>query len=453
MKNKSMFKYIRALIIIALPIIFQQLFLNIASLIDTMMVGQLDNASVSGVYVASQIVFVINLAIFGATEGGSVFFSQFFGSKDNENMKKSLVFKLYFSSIIAILCILIVNIFANELVTLFVSASKEVDIATNYLRILSISFIPYAITNSLASSMRESHKTLTPMIITLLGICINTCINYLLIFGIGIFPHLGPTGAAIGTVIERLFEMAALIVICLIKKYDYTKNIFKSWKIDKELLSKLITRSIPLIINEILWALSQTVFVFCFTKCDSLATVALPIATTLYNLVFVVCLGIGQSITILIGNTIGEKQNNKAQKEAYYSLLCSFLIGVLLGGIVFIIAPFIVKIYTGVSSDAASLAKYLIRIYSVYILINAVNTSSFFIIRSGGKTLFVLLFDSVFGWFFQVPFAFLVLRYASLPLKIYFPLILYIEIIKIILGLILIVSKKWINNLTVVKEN
>ena len=104
-----MLKFFKKLLLISFPIILQQLFLNFASLLDTLMVGQLDEISISGVYVATQIVFVANLMIFGSIEGLSVFFSQFFGKKDDKHLKNTFAYKFVYSIIVAIFEIIIIS--------------------------------------------------------------------------------------------------------------------------------------------------------------------------------------------------------------------------------------------------------------------------------------------------------------------------------------------------------
>ena len=139
--------FIKKLTLIAIPIILQQLFLNIASLLDTLMVGQLDEASVSGVYIATQIIFVVNLMMFGSIEGGSVFFCQFFGKNDEKNIKKSFVFKLYASLIISVLATIGILIFGRPISSLLIKDQIAIEISVQYLNIISISFFPFGIIN------------------------------------------------------------------------------------------------------------------------------------------------------------------------------------------------------------------------------------------------------------------------------------------------------------------
>ena len=445
---KKKLEFIKRLIIIAFPIVLAQLFLNIASLLDTMMVGQLDEQSISGVYIATQIIFVVNLMIFGSVEGASVFFCQFFGKKDIVNLKKTFKFKIYASLLISSLATIGVLIFGRNLSSLFTTDLRAIDISVSYLNILATSFIPFALTVCITSSMRESHHTITPMIITLIGVIINFTVNYICIFGKLGIPQLGAVGAAVGTITERFVELIVLITIISIKKYDFNSDFFKSFKIVKSLFVLMIKKSIPLLLNETMWVLSQTVLVYVFSQTSEISTVVLPISSTIFNLIFVVCLGIGNGISILVGNTVGKNEFEEAQKEAYTSLSFSTITGIVLGSILCLIAPFVTSLYKGVSLEARELAKILIIYHGIYLLICSLNNAVFFILRAGGRTSLVLIFDSCFGWGIQIPFAFLLLYVFKLE---FIPLVITaysIEIIKTIVGFILIFSKKWYKNLT-----
>lgn len=440
--------FIKKLILISFPIILQQLFLNLASLLDTLMVGQLDDISISGVYIATQIVFVTNLMLLGATEGASVFFSQFFGCKDEKRMKNSFVLKLIFSVFIGFIELLILTIFGKNLIGLFLNESNKIEIAWSYLLIVSFSMIPYAISVSISTTLREYHKPIMPMIITFIGVIFNFIFNYLLIFGKFGFPNLGATGAAIGTLINRIIEVILLIIYILIKKFPFSRNIKEGFKIEKELLKKITLKSIPLFFNETLWSFSQTILVFFFTKCDSIATTVLPIVQTIFNLLFVVSLGLSNGISIIVGNTVGSNDFKKAQKQAYGSLLfvltCCFILGIIL----FFTSDLIVSLYTGVDAQTKELASYFIKFNSIYLMINGLNTCLFYLLRAGGKTEVVFFFDSFYGWIISIPFAIIIVTFIKLPLKQMYISVYLIDLIKTIIGIILIITKKWYKNLT-----
>ena len=448
-----MLKFFKKLLLISFPIILQQLFLNFASLLDTLMVGQLDEISISGVYVATQIVFVANLMIFGSIEGLSVFFSQFFGKKDDKHLKNTFAYKFVYSIIAAIFEIIIIAAFGKNLVSLFVKTNQEIQVALDYLYIVIFSIVPFAISVTIASTLREIHHPVSPMVITAIGIIMNFFFNYLFIFGKLGFPTLGASGAAIGTLINRLVEMILLVIVVIVKKYPFSQNFIHSFKIEKELSKRILLKSIPLFLNETLWSLTQIILVFFFTKCDSIATSVLPIVQTIFNLLFVVLLGLGNGVSIVVGNTIGESKYEEAQKQAYYSLMLTIASCLILGAFLASCSSLITSLKKGVGEEAKKIASKLIRFSSVYLLINGVNTSLFFLLRGGGKTGVVFFFDSFYGWVVSIPLAFVLSSCTNISFINMYIVVYLSDSLKMIVGFILLVSKKWYKNLTSVNNN
>ena len=431
----------------------QQLFLNFASLLDTLMVGQLDEISISGVYVATQIVFVANLMIFGSIEGLSVFFSQFFGKRDDKHLKNTFAYKFVYSIIAAIFEIIIIAIFGKNLVSLFVETNQEIQVALDYLYIVIFSIVPFAISVTIASTLREIHHPVSPMVITAIGIIMNFFFNYVFIFGKLGFPTLGASGAAIGTLINRLVEMILLVIVVIVKKYPFSQNFIHSFKIEKELSKRILLKSIPLFLNETLWSLTQIILVFFFTKCDSIATSVLPIVQTIFNLLFVVLLGLGNGVSIVVGNTIGESKYEEAQKQAYYSLTLTIASCLILGAFLASCSSLITGLYKGVGEEAKKIASKLIRFSSAYLLINGVNTSLFFLLRGGGKTGVVFFFDSFYGWVVSIPLAFVLSSCTNISFINMYIVVYLSDSLKMIVGFILLLSKKWYKNLTSVNNN
>ena len=239
----------------------------------------------------------------------------------------------------------------------------------------------------------------------------------------------------------------------MIKKYGFVKNFISSFKIENSLFKKMLIKSIPLMFNEFLWGLQQTVIVFFFAKNDAIATTVLPIVSTIVNLLFVVILGIGNAVSIAVGNTIGENEINRAQKEAYITLGFTTICCLILGIILLLFAEPIVSLYTGVSLNARELAAVLIRFNAFFILLSGVNTNLFFLLRAGGRSGLVFFFDSVYGWIISIPALILINNFTSIDFKTLYMVIYSLDIIKCIIGFILVYSKKWCKNLTLSNAN
>jgi putative MATE family efflux protein len=445
--KKELLSFLKKILIISLPIILQQLFLNFASFLDTLMVGQLDESSTSGVYVATQIIFVGNLMIFGSVEGAGVFFSQFFGQKNKLGLRNCYAYKYIFSLLIALFETICIYAFGKDLVGMFLKDQQAFNIAVDYLNIVGVSIIPFAISITISSTLREAHKIIPPTIITFVGIVFNFIFNLLFIYGYLGFPRIGASGAAIGTLINRIIEVVLLVLYVCFTKPDFSEKLSESFKIEKTLFKKMTIKSIPLFINETLWSLSQIVLVFFFTEADPIATTVLPIVQTTYNLLFVVLLGLGSGITIVVGNKVGEGDFESAQRQAFYSLLFTFISCLVLGVFMIAFADVITSLYTGIDIIAKDSARILLRFSSFTLLLAGLNTTLFFLLRAGGKTEIVFLFDSFYCWVVSIPVAYVLSEFTSLSFEAIYMLIYSIEIIKTLTGIILLLSKKWYKNL------
>ena len=89
---------------VTIPIIIQNLITSFVSLLDNIMVGQVGTESMSGVAIANQLMFIFNLAIFGAFSGIGIFTAQFFGAGDEEGVRHTFRAKWY-------ICLILLGLF------------------------------------------------------------------------------------------------------------------------------------------------------------------------------------------------------------------------------------------------------------------------------------------------------------------------------------------------------
>ncbi len=172
--DRAFYKRVLALMI---PIMVQNGITNFVSMLDNIMVGRLGTAQMSGVAVANQLVMVFNICIFGAVSGAGIFGAQFFGKGDNENVRNTFRFKLVFCTALSVIGITVLLIFGKNLSALYLkgegspeTAAQTLKAATDYIKVIIIGFIPHAITQSYASTLRETDKAITPMVAGLIAV-------------------------------------------------------------------------------------------------------------------------------------------------------------------------------------------------------------------------------------------------------------------------------------------
>lgn len=431
---------------ITLPIMLQQMLITIVGLADNVMVGQLGEDIISGVYIATKILFIVNLSVFGIVEGASIYMSQFYGAEDKEHLKQCFNFKLYVEVLLSIIAAIILVFFGKNIALLFVNECRA-EIAASYLRIYSICLPFFMVGYGIASSLRETQKSFIPMFSSVIGIVVNVSLNFLFIFGL----DLKSDGAAIASVIARVCEMLFLAIYVIIKKPIFYNNIFKNPKIDKLLIKPLIIKSIPLFINEFFWAAGQTILVFAYSKTGEDASSALSISQALIDLFFIAALALGSGIAISMGSTLGKGDKEEAKKHVWYFDTLTIIISLVMSTLLLVVSPFFVHFYN-VSDNVRDIAVRICQIGAIFLPILSLNNSNFFIIRSGGKTGLVFAFDFGFVYLIQVPISLLLAFFTNISLEWLYFFVTGAEIIKIIIGFIMIKSGVWLRNLTVLEE-
>lgn len=446
--DKSFYKMV---LFVTLPIIIQQILINVVNLADNVMVGQLSQADINGVYISSQILFVCNLCLFGSVAGSGIFFAQYFGSKDEKHLKFVFKFKIVAALIIASILFLVLTFFIEPIAYLFSDVESEINVCKIYISILRFSVFPFALSNVLATSFREVKKTLIPMFASFIALLLNVCLNYILIFGHIGFEALGIEGAAIATMIARLIELLFLIIMTYALKMNYINGLFsKGERLEKGLIPKLIKCSIPLFMNEFLWSFGQMVISIGLCSRGEDARSGLAIANTVNNLFYIGALSLGNAISIIIGNTLGAGEIEKAKVQARQLIMLAIFVAIGFGTALIGFSSLITKAYN-VNDDVRQIAINTMIIFGSLMWLFAINCSCFFVIRAGGNTKIVLAFDAMFGWVIQVPLSLIFAFFTNVSFEMLFFIVQGSEIIKLVLGLVMVHKNTWARNLVGVK--
>ena len=444
--SKGFYKMVLA---ICIPIVIQNGFTNLASLLDNIMIGQLGTLSMSGVSITNQLLQVFNVTIFGAMSGPGIFMAQFYGKKNKEGVENCFRIKLIIGIIIALLAIFLFYTFGQQLISLYLNDNPQDNLKTlnygmDYLKIMIIGLIPFVITQVYSSSLRETGNTVLPMIASVVAVIVNFCINYILIFGHFGFPQLGVTGAAIGTVVSRVVEMSINIVGGY--RNTYLKEAMVLKKVPLSLTKEMLKRGLPLLCNEILWSISIALISQSYSTRGIIAVAAINITTTVTNFFMIVCYAMGNSISIVVGQQLGAGEIEKAKDYDLKMLFMNFVMCLAIGIVLFNVSSLIPQIYN-TSLEVKALASQLLKIAACMLPIISIYYSSYFTMRAGGKTFLTFLFDSGYTFVFTFMSALLLTRLTSLPILTIYLLVQCVDIPKATLGLVLGRKGIWVHNI------
>ncbi len=451
--DKSFYKMTFA---VAIPIMLQNFITNLVNMLDNLMVGSVGTEQMTGVSVVNQLVFIFNLAIFGAISGVGIFTAQFYGKKDNDGIRYTLRYKLYICIVLFLIALGIFVFFQDGLISLFLHESGDgldieatLSFAKDYLNIILIGLLPFAIANAFAGTLRETGDTFTPMVTGLIAVVVNCVFNYILIFGKLGFPEMGVKGAAAATVLSRYVECFILVAYAVSKrktKFPYIRNLLKGLAVPKELAITVTKKAIPLFLNELLWSTGMSSLSVAYSLHGLTVVAAYSMASTVNNLFMIAFLSMGSSIGIIAGKLLGAGKHKEAVDTVNKLIAFSVLLSIVMGVLLFTVGAVIPSFYQKTDEAAKELAVYFIRVFALVMWIDSIANASYFTLRSGGKTFVTFLFDSGTLWVLSVPVAF-ILFYAGVSIYWVFPIIQFIGIVKVILGLTLVSKKVWVKTI------
>ena len=442
---------------VAVPMIIQNGITNFVGLLDNIMVGSIGTEQMSGIAIVNQLLMVFNISIFGAISGAGIFGAQFYGCKDHAGVRHTFRFKVYICAAITLIGIGIFLLYGEELILMYLHGEGNdealyaaLGYGKQYLKVMLFGLPPFAVEQMYTSTLRECGETKVPMKAGVIAVFVNLVLNYLLIFGNFGFLKLGVVGAAIATVISRYVQVAVVMVWTHTHQIQmpFITGAYRSLHIPTNLTQKILIKGTPLMLNEVMWSAGMATLMQCYSVRGLDAVAALNISSTISNLFNVVFLALGSAISIIVGQLLGAGKMEEARDTDTKLISFSVFACVIIGGVLAIIAPAFPMLYN-TSSDVKALATTFIRIAACCMPLHAFMHATYFTMRSGGKTVVTFLFDSVYLWVISIPLAYVLSRFTAMHIVPLYLCCQLIDIIKCIIGFILVKKGVWLNNIVV----
>ena len=442
-------QFFAALLAIALPITLQNLIGSSLNMVDTLMISMLGDASVAAVGLANQVYFFYMITVLGIQSGSSIFIAQFWGKKDDKSIRKVLGLAIAISSVLGLIFTFATLFAPKYLMRLFTDDIEVLQLGSIYLQGVSLTYIITALSFSFGVASRSIGQAKMPMRASLISFFINIIFNYLLMFGKLGFPALGVLGAALGTLIARLVELG----IILFSIYGSHSILAMHWTDlitwERNFAKRYFKTTYPVIINEALWSLGMVMYSVAYAKISTEAIAAVQISTNIQNIFLVLSRGLANACTVMIGNKIGANEEDEASIYANRFLWIAVIQGILLGIILYISSPYIVKVFNNISEDVYIISVQMLKIMALVFFIKMFNGNLIVgVLRGGGDTTFSMWLDAGAVWLVGVPLAFLGSVFLNIPVHWVTALVSLEEVVKAIIGIPRLISKKWIINIT-----
>lgn len=445
---KKNLDFYKLLITISIPIVIQNLISSSLNLVDNVMIGQLGETYIAATGLANQIYFIMTLILFGGNSGISIYIAQYWGKKETDKIKSVLSIGLIFALFVSTIFFIIGFVFPTQTLALMSKDTAVVSLGASYMRIVSLSYIITAISFAFGFSSRSVGHPKLPMTAAVVSLMINTVLNYILIFGKFGFPVMGIEGAAIATLIARVVEFI-IIIGGIYKTIPVLAVSFKNFfTISSDLVKKVGKTAFPVILNEGFWSLGMTAYALVYARIGTEAVAAVMITNTVNNLFMVVGFGLGNASSVMLGNTLGAGEIDKAIDYNKKFLALSIIGGVIVGGLIMAIGPFLVRNLYQLTPESYDITLKTLFILALFMSFKFYNTIIVIgTLRSGGDTVYSMAMEITSVWLIGVPLAALGGFVFKLPVYWVVAMVNIEEVFKVLIGLPRLLSNKWAKRL------
>jgi putative MATE family efflux protein len=439
--------FLRELLIIAIPISFQQLINASLNMIDVIMVGQLGETSIAALGLSNQVFFVLILILFGATSGMAIFTAQYWGKREIEPIRKvlgmSLIVAVFFGLIFTLVAVLI----PETALGFYTKDAEVISLGSSYLRIVGLTYIPVAIATSYIAVLRSVQLIRLTVIATISALIFKTILGYGLIFGIAGLPALGVRGAAIGTAAGRTLELVLLLILVYTQKTPLAANPLTFFSFDMSFFGRVLKTALPAVANELFWSLGITTYnaIYAHIGTDSIA--AVNVNATIEELAFVIFIGLGNACAVLVGNRIGAGRKDEAYEIVRRVVIMGMTFAMSVGLVILLLRDAVVGLYD-LSPSGENNVRWLLFVQACSLWIRMFNFSVFIgALRAGGDTRFALLMEICSIWLIGVPAAYVGAFVLHLPVYLVYLMVMLEEIAKAFVSGWRFRSRKWIHDL------
>lgn len=439
---------VKKLLVLVLPMALQNLMASLVSASDALMLGFLNQSSLSAVSLAGQVQFVLSLFLGAFTIGESVLAAQYWGKGEKHRLEEILGIVLRFSILVSFLFTMAALCAPDLLMRIFTNDEELIRLGASYLRITSFSYFFMGISQIYLCIMKNTGRALLSTLYSSSSVILNIIINAILIFGLLGFPKLGIAGAAIATSISRSVELA-LILFENVRQKEIRirmKHILRppSW-----LQKDYIHYTWPSLANQVIWGCGFTMTSVIMGHLGTDAVAANSIAQIAKNLAACLCLGIGTGAGIIIGNELGQGNLAQAKKTGNKLCIISLITGASSCVILFACIPVIQGFAGTLSPQAQDYLRFMLFVCSYYLIGKSFSATVIGgIFSAGGDTRFGLICDTINMWAIIVPVGCIAAFVLHLPVPAVYFLLNLDEFTKMPLEIWYYRKYRWVKNIT-----
>lgn len=439
-RQNSFFASVCAL---AVPVALQSMLQASFSIVDQIMIGQLGSVSVAGVGLAGKFASIYSVIVSAVGVVAGIMISQYLGQKNSREVRRSFSVNLLIALGLAGVFTLLCGGFPSQIMGLYTTDGPMGQAASSYLRIITATFLPIAGATLLSTLLRCMEKAQLPLYASIASAVLNTALNYVLIFGKLGLPAMGANGAAIATVISTWVNFLLMLVM-LGRNGSVLKASGRAGKFN---LRQYLSMLLPILVCEFLWSLGENIYAAIYGHMGTEASAAMMLINPIQSLVIGALCGLSQAASVIIGKKLGSREYDDAYRDSWRLIRYGFIGSVILSVLVVLASPMYVEIYQ-VDAAVKLLTRQILTAYALVAPFKVLNMiAGGGILRSGGKTNYVMFIDMIGTWGFGVPLGLLSAFVWKLPIPCVYFLLSLEECVRFAITVFILRGKRWMQSL------
>lgn len=418
------------------------------NLADSIMLGRYSETAMSGVSLANQIQFLLQLLVNGAANGLVVIASQYWGKKQTEPIKKIFSAAFYTAVGMSGIMMIIVLISPTGVLGLLSTEPELVAAGADYIKIMAFSYIIFGISNIFIALMRSIEIVNIGFYSSVMALIFNITLNYFLIFGNCGFPELGVRGAAYATLISRIAELIYVLIYVFFVNNKLGLKLTDALNPEKSYFRDYIKAGVPLVLSSGSWGLAMTIQTAIIGRLGAAAIGANAVTAPVYQVISVFYTSSSNAAGVLIGKTVGEGDTERVKQYSRRLQVIFVMTGVVSSLLLFILRDSIIDIFA-VSEETRVIAVQFINVLTLTVIGSAYEMPCLTgIVAGGGDTKFTLYNDFIFMWLIVLPMSALSAFCFKWPPAVTFLILKADQILKCPVAFIKVNRYKWIKTLT-----
>lgn len=408
-KDPAFYKGVFAL---ALPIALQSLISIGVNMLDTIMVGSLGENALSATSLANSFISIYHIFCMGLGMGASVLVSRYWGMKKAADgheeeaghaLKQTVCLMLRITVSLAAIFALLTLFIPSTLMKMYTNDSEIIRLGDVYFRwsVITYFFLGTGLVSTIV--LRSVGQVRLPLYVSIGAFFVNLGANYAFIFGNFGAPRMEVAGAALGTLIARLFEAAMILGYLFFKDKAIRFRLRDLFMKTGSLLGEYIRISIPVLVSDAILAIGNNSVAMVIGHLGAAFVAANAITSVTQQLSTVVIQGVSQAGAIVTGQTLGLGDRHKTMDQGWMFFGLGLVLGAISAAFIMAASHPIISTYN-VSAETVNIAGQLMAAISFIIIFQATNSiMTKGVLRGGGDTKMLMLADNIFLWVLAIP--------------------------------------------------